>query len=586
MIHRAFVLLLVTIFATAATRVPADDVLQKVPADALAFAVLNNLDQTDAKVAQLLESLNAPYPTPATFIAALTGIRQGLDRQGDLLLAVLPSADDDAEEVRYSVWLPVADYGAMLTALDASRGEVISGIVVAGEDLIIAKHGDYALIMDPDARDRMQQILESKPSPPKLSTGWSEWIDANDIAVVTLPSGTRIGRALLKSDATTTVRDFIADNATDDGDAPEVEVEYFGQTLAPVRTWLADKPELRDWLDGIGMMGVAARIDEQGSATISARLIPNPAKHASVAPNEKHALPPALFQEGEFVVAGAGRFSQPFMQTLAATYGRNTLSELRESEQVDIKGETADQFLKSLQTAAADITAWTIAMPLGEKSEGLYTNNLLAVRVTDTKAFLEHSADVMEQWNRMHRDAESGTRMVFDIEQVKLGDRDATQYSLDVANLEGMPAIPEIRQAMERFFGPGGKLRAWVVPVDDDTVLLAAATETQVKSALERLDQKKPADWNQSAFAATNALLPPDAMSRVFLSLRGQSEWNRRQMEAMNGAVIGGKRRDIPESPPIGFSMQVDDREISIDAAVPRATIEAYGSTMKGNRAK
>ena len=173
MIHRAFVLLLVTIFATAATRVPADDVLQKVPADALAFAVLNNLDQTDAKVAQLLESLNAPYPTPATFIAALTGIRQGLDRQGDLLLAVLPSADDDAEEVRYSVWLPVADYDAMLTALDASRGEVISGIVVAGEDLIIAKHGDYALIMDPDARDRMQQILESKPSPPKLSTGWS-----------------------------------------------------------------------------------------------------------------------------------------------------------------------------------------------------------------------------------------------------------------------------------------------------------------------------------------------------------------------------------------------------------------------------
>jgi hypothetical protein len=182
----------------------------------------------------------------------------------------------------------------------------------------------------------------------------------------------------------------------------------------------------------------------------------------------------------------------------------------------------------------------------------------------------------------MNRDAQSGTRMVFDIEEMKLGNRDATQYSLDVANLDGMPVIPEIRQAMERFFGPGGKLRMWVVPVDEKQVLLAAATQTQVTAALEAIDRQQVLDWNRADTAAANKLLPREAAMRLFLSPHGQSEWHRRQMEAMNGAVIGGPvRREFPNSPPIGFSVSILENELRVDAAVPRETSEAAGEVHK-----
>ena len=38
---------------------------------------------------------------------------------------------------------------------------------------------------------------------------------------------------------------------------------------------------------------------------------------------------------------------------------------------------------------------------------------------------------------------------------------------------------------MEKLFGPGGKLRLWVVPADDHTVLLAQGTPEQVTAALK-----------------------------------------------------------------------------------------------------
>ena len=97
---------------------------------------------------------------------------------------------------------------------------------------------------------------------------------------------------------------------------------------------------------------------------------------------------------------------------------------------------------------------------------------------------------------------------MFDIEESKIGERNATHYLLDVAATDNMPALPEIRQAMEKFFGPGGKMQLWLVPVDDHNVLLAAGTIEQVTAALASLDRREPIDWNHPEFAAANVLLP------------------------------------------------------------------------------
>ena len=94
----------------------------------------------------------------------------------------------------------------------------------------------------------------------------------------------------------------------------------------------------------------------------------------------------------------------------------------------------------------------------------MYTNNFFVLRVESAAKFVEQAKEVMRLWNKANRDAKGGTHMLFDSEDTKIGEISATQYSMDVAALDGGAVVPEVRQAMERLFGPGGKLRIWIVP--------------------------------------------------------------------------------------------------------------------------
>jgi hypothetical protein len=148
---------------------------------------------------------------------------------------------------------------------------------------------------------------------------------------------------------------------------------------------------------------------------------------------------------------------------------------------------------------------------------------------------------------------------------------------------DNMPALPDIRQSMEKFFGPGGKMQLWIVPVDDKTALLASATPEQVTAALEVLDRKQPLDWKRPELAGANHLLPEHSAARVFFSPSGYNRWLRRLMDAMVGTtVIGGPLvKEFPSSPPIGLAAGATERELWADLGVPAQTIQAAGPYIK-----
>jgi hypothetical protein len=185
----------------------------------------------------------------------------------------------------------------------------------------------------------------------------------------------------------------------------------------------------------------------------------------------------------------------------------------------------------------------------------------------------------MRLWNQMNRDAERGTRLVFDVDDVPIGERRAKEYSIDIAAADGGPALPEIRQAMEKLFGPGGKLRTFIVPVDDRTALLAAATPEQIAGVLQTFDLNQPTDWNREPLGLTNRLLPGGSDWRLFISPHGYTRWRARQMSAITGPVFGGPLvKQFPASPPIGAAGSVSERGLRADFVVPVQTIRALGT--------
>ena len=154
----------------------------------------------------------------------------------------------------------------------------------------------------------------------------------------------------------------------------------------------------------------------------------------------------------------------------------------------------------------------------------------------------------MRLWNSASRSAKGETKLVFDVEETKVGELPATLYSLDVGALDGGVVIPEIRQIMEQLFGPGGKLRLWIVSIDDKTVLLASATPDQMTGITKVLAQKKPVSWDSGDLAEVNALLPAESDWRASVDPHRYFDWKRRESTAVIGVpVIGGPLvRDFP----------------------------------------
>jgi hypothetical protein len=587
---------LLVILAAPPAKSPAADVLQHLPNDALCFVKVENLGATDGKIEQLLKTLRVEFPAPLAFLQSATGIQQGIDAQGEFLFAMLGA--EQAAQPQFCVWLPVREYDQFIAALDGAGRDEISAVTVAGEDLLVARHGDWALVMDPDQRERMEQVLSAKPNPPAVVALWKRWLDANDVAVVILRSGLRAALAWA-ADAPTP-----AGNESESGDEPSDDI--FGQTenaneaftAAPraaqapggayeaartaIRKWIIQSAKLNELVLQADAIGCAARLDADGNAVASLRIkgLGDKALGSSTGVDDK--VPPALYQDLKFVLYGVGHVPPAFKNIAADVYSRMLLEELKTEERMVLNDEAAAAFQSALEQATADILSALIVTQPGNKHDAVSTNNFLVVRVASADSFTEHASEVLRLWNKMHRDAEGPTRMIFDIEEVQVGTRTAIQYSLDVASLVGGEALPEIRQSMEKFFGPGGKMRLWVAPVDDQVVLLAAATPEQVADAWQVLARNEAPNLERAALAPANALLPRQSDWRLFFDPHGYNAWHRRQTDAMTGPVLGGRpAKDFPSSPPIGAAGGIRDDELWLDVAVPAATIQSAGEYRK-----
>jgi hypothetical protein len=257
-------------------------------------------------------------------------------------------------------------------------------------------------------------------------------------------------------------------------------------------------------------------------------------------------------------------------------------------EGIRLDDETVNRYLQAVEQAAAEVTSFNALTLPGEKHEGVYTNGFVVVRVADADKLVDLAGEAMRLWNQMNREAEGGPRLVFDVAELPVADRTAVQYSLDLAAADGAPAIPEMRQAMERLFGPGGKLTLFLVKVDDQTALLGAATAEQLAKMLQRLDRRQPTDWNMEPFAGVNRLLPQQAAWRAYFSPHAYTTWSARRMDAIVGVpVIGGPLvKEFPEAPPIGAAGGVRENDLWIDVGVHVETISGAGTYLQKLQAR
>ena len=593
------ILLVLVLFAPSAAR--AADVLSEVPNDVLGFVVVHHLNAVDAKAKWLSLELRNNTFSPLAFLKTVTNVQDGVNLEGDFMLAVNSDSRGEKSRLRFGVWLPVTDYARFAKSIGASSVAGISTVTVAGEDLLVAHRGEWALVMDLDQRERMTQLVAasaSAPVSPQIS-GWKKWIDSNDVTIIAYAAG---------------VRELLSwvDDADGDGKSGDESPEdVFGAANPPARRraivaagvkrgsshgiagvldayhiWTAASPEIAHTIEQANMVGCGLRInldDKNGnSANVGLRVAFNDGFEIEPA-DAKAGLPNSLYGEGRFAFAFAGQLPKSVMETLAGGYLRKAVADLKKEEHTELDDESVQQLSEAVEQAAGEVQSVVAVTQPGEGSPPVYTNDFIAVRVASSADFVARIAEVVRLWNKANRDADGETKFILASEETKFGVRTARQYTLDFATMLGTPAVPEIRQSMEKLFGPGGKLRLWVVPTDNHTVLLAQALPEQVTAAVKLFDRKQPLEWNRGELSKSNRLLPAEANWRAFFDPHRYFDWERREALAVTGVpVIGGPLvKPFRDCPPIGIAGGFRDQELWMDAVALAPTLKnAYDFLM------
>jgi hypothetical protein len=602
----------------------AADVLHEIPKDLLGFVLIRNLSNFDSKVGQLAALLQRNVPRPLAFLKDVTGVSDGLNSNGDLVVAFI-AADGSNGRAQFCVWLPVVDYDRFIKSVGGTSIDEVAAATIAGEDVLIAHCREWAVIMDPDQRERIMELAAAKPSAPALADWggwidakgatqpkydtWRKWIDSNDVTVVAFgpgvialvdwlqivedgaqkqsdpgdPFGARNGPA--------NRRDFAA-NAFRTG--PDV----LESAKTALRRWCAATPDVTNTIVQANLIACGLRLDANNNGLASVRVAmpmePELPKDLikllnDGAENHPIDLPFSTYESGGFVLLGGGSLQPPVLTRIAIAYAQLTAAELSESEG---KLQFDDDALKRMQiavdNAAAEVRSAIILSQPGDEPQPVYTNDFVALRVASASNFVKHANEVMRLWNKANRDAKGEMLFVFDVEEVKVGERIATQYALDMAGLAGGVILPEVRQSMEKLFGPGGKLRFWIVPADDNTVLIASAMPDQIAKALKAFDRKQKIEWKGDQLSECNALLPAESDWRIFVNLHRYFDWVGREASAVVGVpVIGGPLvKSFPASPPIGIAGGIRDDEVWLDAVALGPTIKSADTYLTRGRSR
>ena len=269
-------------------------------------------------------------------------------------------------------------------------------------------------------------------------------------------------------------------------------------------------------------MACGVRIDDDGNAVAGVRFAFGaigrcPLRDAATMLPRRR-LPAHAVSIGRLHRQRRGQLPGPLAVSAVGTYARLWTEELKNEIRVTMDDDVAAKFQKSVEEATAVVSAASVLTRPGEKPDGTYSNAFLAVRVSDAKIFADRFAEVMRQWNEMNKSDEDESRLLFETETEKIGHRTATTYSMDMVEAFGTAAIPEVRPSMERLFGPGGKLRLMMVPIDEHIVLLAAATIEQATPVIDELS-RRPADrlgrTHEPAPAAGSRLAADDQPARA-----------------------------------------------------------------------
>lgn len=572
---------LLSAYLLATQFVSAAGILDQLPPDATGFIAIHDLAAASTKIERVTaifkELTPGPVPAPLAIARGVTGIGPGLDESGDALLALMPG-DDAPLPPRPLLLLPVSDYAALAESIGGDATGEVCRVTLAGEEVLLAKRGNFAAIMNVEHRDDLEKILAASPAPIAELAPLESWLATTDVSAGLTRSG--VERLIALSRRSTS--DF----------RQQMEANFADPALSEMLNDMRRNIELADKaMEFLGAEvkagAVGLTIDDATNVRLAKRLILAPkGGEAKALPTERlNESPLAGLAAAPYVIGGGGPIPAGYGDRLA-TLSRQIMQNLPQGRGYNGFDEADWQKLEtSYRQMMTGLKSLAFVLYEGAKGDGVFSNYYFKYEVEDSQAYLKQFRESMEINNELMAKADNDLLLEYELKEVEIAGKSAIEAVADVAAAGADPNVAMVEPMLKALFGADGKVRIYAVAVDADTVLMGVGSQADVAKAVEFAASDVKGLAEDASIGVTAKLLDPQAPWTAFASPAGAISWGKRFIAATAMAFGGGeaetKTPAFPATPPLGFSVNFANSQLQSEMVAPVELLEGVAAYAK-----
>jgi hypothetical protein len=547
----------------------AEDVLKVIPDSCLGFLVINRLAATNEKLVEVQRQLQFQVANPLTILKDNTGIKEGLDEKRSAAMVAFAGKEEDEDAgLAFVLFAPVTDYAKVLAALKPKDAEAKIAIVeVMGSKLLVRKVSDFAVFAEPKHRSILEKVGTGKDVSQSVAR-WNQWLEENDIALVVTRNGVR--QIALQVGKNLGEMEQILGQTPETGESAMPSVVSILKIYRQIIT-AAEKE--------VSQIGVGIQRNKAGDLLLSGRKAFVEGGTVAKALAGVHGAQGNMLSslpDTPFVVA----FSGDIPAGLGDNLGKFSTSIMALDPGMKLSKEQAQKIMDNAVELSKGMSRLGMLLTVGKPDADLYSRILVTYRVDDANAYLDKYEKHMQSYNEIIKDGDTGIPPAA-LKKMKVEGKPALQISMDYGKLLSNEEAPLPKELLEKMFGRKGKIVAYLVAADKQTLLAGYTTQDQVRSGLKVLQKGSPSLDKDQGVAATAALLPPGAPWVGYLAPSGTIEFASHMTTMFQELSSGLKLAEFPKTKPIGFAGQVADNEVQTFLVMPVDVVQAIGVYMK-----
>jgi len=539
--------------------------LDAVPSNALGVVIVNNLAETDAKIATVARLLQLPVPSPLFMAKMTAGIKEGLDEKSVALGAVFPGKDEAGPPL-VAVFVPVTDYKKFIAQFEPADDTTdVTQVQIGNSTATVGQKGNFAVFGPAERGEELKAVIEAKTGLAAEFAPIGSFINQQQVAGVVTTAGLKTTVAA--------ARQGLA--------AARKALEGAGEQGKMALNAFAMYDELFKVLESdVTHLAIGSRIDKEGGVHLTSRSIfkkggslakaSQGIKPASGEGLAKLAPGPFLFA-GEFVIpaewmSGMMQWSMEMMQTTSGEKAEK-LSE-----------EDAKKLADSMAASMKGVHSMAMVMGLPKSGESIYSSTTGIIIVDNAKEYMANYKLALAEMNETVGKLENPLMPAYEVQEIKIDGVAALEITTDMSKvMQQGGGDPNVARMMELFVGKDGKLNIYVAPVDETTIALAYVSKEQLTKTIAAAKAGSAGFATDSNVAATAASLPKGAQWVGYLSPEGVMVFAQQMIAVIGGPDAAGRLPKFPASPPIGFSATITGTQLDTHLVIPSGLLKETG---------